>query len=123
MMKNGVYDKEMYSIGRLFSLLNYLKSNIKIEPSKTVYQIIIEGLNFERNKEIREKQELGEEQGEEKKNTQEVTENNEKEGKREVEVYAQTEIKVEDDQENRKEEEGNIKDIEVVNTGINRFYT
>ncbi len=47
MMKNGIYDEELYTIDRIISFLTFLKSDIKIDPSKQISQIIMKGLFYD----------------------------------------------------------------------------
>jgi len=55
-MKNGVYEKEFYTIDKILSFLSYLRSDIKIDPSKNVQQMIMEGLFYDLNEEQEEPQ-------------------------------------------------------------------
>lgn len=46
MMKHGIYDSEYYGIDRLDNFMNFLNSKLKINPAKTIKQIIIDATNF-----------------------------------------------------------------------------
>jgi hypothetical protein len=46
MMKHGIYDPEYYTLDRLNNFMNFLNSKLKINPTKTIKQIIIDATNY-----------------------------------------------------------------------------
>jgi len=50
-MKNEIFEREFYSIEKINNFLIYLKSDIKLDPSKTITQIIKDALNYDKEEE------------------------------------------------------------------------
>jgi len=71
MMKNRIFENELYSIDKILSFINYLRSDIKIDSSKSVQQYIMEGLFYDFHNENEE----NEREEEEKQNEYEKNEN------------------------------------------------
>lgn len=44
--RHGIYDDEYYRISKLINLNNYLNSTFKIDPKKSMKELLIKGLNY-----------------------------------------------------------------------------
>jgi len=48
MMKNEIYDNQFYRIDKINNFLDYLRTDFKIDASKTVKEIIFCALDYDR---------------------------------------------------------------------------
>jgi len=46
LIKHEIYNKDYYAIDKINNFLKYIKSNYKIDPTKTLEEIIVEALHF-----------------------------------------------------------------------------
>ena len=49
-MKNHLFEDKFYEIDKINNFINFLKSDFKIKPNKTLKEIIIEALTFNQEK-------------------------------------------------------------------------
>ena len=49
-MKNNLFEEKFYEIERINNFINFLKSDFRITPNKTIKDVIIEALQFTQDK-------------------------------------------------------------------------
>ena len=47
MIKHGLYEDQYYGIDKLNNFMHFLNSDLKINPSKTIKEMIIEATNYD----------------------------------------------------------------------------